>query len=61
MRPFFSPHIKFIPNALVIEYLGEFPAGRRILVRPAPGKDMDMFALPDLLQDGMIRKITHVM
>ena len=54
VRPFLAPYIQFIPDAFIVKDPCKLAAGLGIFVRSTAGEDMNMFALPDLLEHSVI-------
>src|SRR5687768_14355437 len=61
MWPFLSPDIQLVPDTFIVQHFGEFPAGIRVFVGSATGKDMDVLALPDLFKNSMVTEVLHIM
>src|SRR5204862_3934060 len=61
MRPFGSPLVKLIPDALIIKYFGKMSTRSGVLISATARDYMDMPALPYLFKDRMIGQLGYVM
>jgi hypothetical protein len=60
VRPFVTPYVQLIVDALAVQDAGKAPGGVRIFIRATAGEDVNMLASPDLFQDVMVGQVGHI-